>query len=85
MSQSATYPLRLPQSLKTAIAQAAERDGISMNQFIALAAAEKLTALDTVRFFQERTERADLVRFREILNRDSGEAPQPGDELPSIP
>lgn len=82
MTQPASYPLRLPQSLKDAIAKAAERDGISINQFITLAAAEKLAALDTVRFFEERAGRADLARFREILNRPGGEPPQPGDELP---
>jgi len=82
MTQSASYPLRLPQSLKNAIAQAAARDGISINQFIILAAAEKIAALDTMRFFEERTNRADLARFRQILDRTGGEPPQPGDELP---
>lgn len=82
MNQPASYPLRLPLSLKEAIAQAAARDGISINQFITLAAAEKLAALETVRFFAERTGRADLAHFREILNRPGGETPRPGDELP---
>ena len=82
MTQPASYPLRLPQSLKEAIAQAAARDGISINQFLTLAAAEKLAALDTVRFFEERAGRADFARFRGILNRPGGEAPQSGDELP---
>ena len=82
MSQPASYPLRLPQSLKEAVHQAAERDGISVNQFITLAVAEKLAAIDTVRFFEERASRADLARFRQLLDRTGGEAPQPGDELP---
>ena len=82
MSQPASYPLRLPQSLKEAVTQAAERDGISVNQFITLAVAEKLAAIDTVRFFDERASRADLARFRQLLNRAGGEPPQPGDELP---
>jgi hypothetical protein len=81
MNQPASYPLRLPQSLKEAVVKAAERDGISMNQFITLAVAEKLSALDTVRFFEERTNRADRERFRQILNREGGGMPQPGDEL----
>ena len=82
MSQPASYPLRLPQSLREAVSQAAERDGISVNQFITLAVAEKLAAIDTVRFFEERAGRADLARFRQILNRAGGEPPRPGDELP---
>lgn len=81
MSQPASYPLRLPQSLKEAVTQAAERDGISVNQFITLAVAEKLAAIDTVRFFEERASRADLARFRQLLDRTGGEAPRPGDEL----
>lgn len=81
MNQPTSYPLRLPHSLKEAVVKAAERDGISMNQFIMLAVAEKLAALETVRFFEERSDRADLERFRQILNRGGGEAPQPGDEV----
>ena len=82
MTQPATYPLRLSQSLKQAVAEVADRDGISMNQFITLAVAEKLAVMDTVRFFQERQERADRTRFREILDRSGGEPPRVGDELP---
>lgn len=82
MSQPASYPLRLPNSLKEAVSQAAEREGISMNQFITLAVAEKLSAMDTAAFFEERSRRADRERFRQILNRDGGQPPQPGDELP---
>lgn len=82
MNQPASYPLRLPQSLKEAVAKAAARDGVSINQFITLAVAEKLSAMDTARFFEERTGRADRERFRQLLNREGGETPQPGDELP---
>jgi len=41
-----------------------------------------LTALDTLRFFEERRQRADMDRFRQILTRPGGEPPQPGDGLP---
>lgn len=81
-AQSATYSLRLPLSIKEAVATEAKRDGISMNQFIMLAVAEKLTALETARFFAERNERADMEGFRQILNREGGEPPRDGDELP---
>ncbi|MBP8109175.1 MAG: hypothetical protein KAZ38_16295 [Caldilineaceae bacterium] len=54
-----------------------------MNQFINQAVAEKLAVLNTVRFFQERQGRADMVRFRQTLNRPGGEPPQAGDELPA--
>lgn len=81
MTQAATYPLRLPQSLKAAVAKAAERDGISINQFITMAVAEKVAALETVQFFEQRRARADMTRFRQLLSRKGGESPRAGDEL----
>ena len=44
MSNVATYPLRLPRSLRAAIERVAKRDGTSINQFVTMAAAEKLAA-----------------------------------------
>lgn len=83
MKQSTTYPLRLPKSLKDAVSRVAKRDGTSINQFIAIAVAEKLSALETAAFFEERKERADKEAFLKILNREGGEKPRSGDEMPS--
>lgn len=52
MNQPATYALRLPQSLKAAVAEVAKRDETSINNFITLAIAEKLSAMETVRFLR---------------------------------
>ncbi len=79
--QIASYPLRLPRSLKDAVSEAAENDGVSINQFIAIAVAEKLAALKTARFFNERQQRADRDEFKRILTRSGGEEPRDGDEL----
>jgi hypothetical protein len=76
-----TFPLRLPVSLKTAVERVSKRDGASMNQFLVIAAAEKIAAMETERFFAERRERADDAAFLRILNRDGGEAPRPEDSL----
>jgi len=76
-----TFPLRLPVSLKTAVEKVSKRDGASMNQFLVVAAAEKIAAMETERFFAERRERADDAAFLRILNRDGGEAPRPEDTL----
>ncbi len=46
MSETSTYPLRLPKSLKDQVAKVAKRDGTSINQFIAIAVAEKISALE---------------------------------------
>lgn len=82
MTQMAAYPLRLPRSLKEAVSLAATRDGTSMNQFIAIAVAEKLAVLNTEQFFAERRELGDTSLFREILTRSGGESVREGDELP---
>jgi len=77
----ATFPLRLPVSLKAALEKIAERDGTSMNQFLVVAAAEKISAMETENFFAERRARADREAFRRILNRKGGEPPRPEDTL----
>lgn len=70
-----TFPLRLPVSLKTAFEKISERDGRSMNQFLVVAAAEKIAAMQTEDFFPDRRNRSDREAFRRILNREGGEAP----------
>jgi hypothetical protein len=76
----ATFPLRLPVSLKTALETITDRDGTSINQFLVVAAAEKIAAMQTEEFFLARRNRADREAFRRILNREGGEAPRPDDE-----
>ena len=80
MTAKATYPLRLPRSIKAAAEKIAREEGVSLNQFVATAVAEKLSAMNTAAFFAERAERADMDAFRRILTRRGGEPPRPGDE-----
>lgn len=82
MKQSSTYPLRLPRSLKAAVERLAKQEGTSLNQFVAMAVAEKVSALDTERYFRERRDRADFDAFDRIMRRPGGEPPREGDELP---
>jgi hypothetical protein len=82
MKDVSTYPLRLPRSLKQAVEQLAKEDGTSINQFVAMAVAEKVSAMRTATYFTERQERADFDAFDRILNRKGGEVPRAGDELP---
>ena len=58
--QTVTFPLRLPASLKKAVAEASREDGTSINQFVTVAVAEKLSAMKTADFFAERRARADV-------------------------
>jgi len=76
----ATFPLRLPVSLKTALETISDRDGTSINQFLVVAAAEKIAAMQTEEFFMERRKNADREAFRRILNRSGGSSPDPQDE-----
>jgi len=82
MSKS-NYALRLQASLKAEAERVAAEDGTTLNQFINVAVAEKLSALRTARMFEERRARADVPRALEVLDRmGSDSAPGPGDELP---
>ena len=81
MKQVSTYPLRLPRSLKEAVTRLAKKEGTSINQFVVMAVAEKLSALETAAFFEERRKRADMKEFKRILTRQGGEPPRPGDEI----
>jgi len=76
-----TFPLRLPVSMKAALEEISKRDGTSLNQFLVVAAAEKMAAMETERFFAERKGRMDRKAFRRILNRKGGEAPRPEDAI----
>jgi predicted HicB family RNase H-like nuclease len=42
----ATYPLKLPASTKAAAARLAKEDGVSLNQWIAAAVAQKVGAIE---------------------------------------
>jgi hypothetical protein len=83
MSETKTYPLRLPRSLKKAVEQQSKEDGTSINQFVATAVAEKLSALQTAEFFAGRRARADFQAFDRLMKRRGGKPPRAGDELPS--
>lgn len=54
MSRS-TYPLKLPTSIKKAAQRLAQEDGVSLNQWIAAAVAEKVGVIETAaEFFRKR-------------------------------
>jgi predicted transcriptional regulator len=78
-----TLSIRVPDSLHRAIKELATRDGYSMNQFLITAAAEKLSALETVDYLRQRAARANLKDFDRLLGKVPDCAPDPGDELPA--
>jgi hypothetical protein len=60
-----TYPLKLPNSVKDAAANLAKIDGVSLNQFIAAAVAEKVGTLQTAQLFLK--ERAGTAKPKDLL------------------
>ena len=81
-TRTGSYLLRLPLSLKAAVERLSKQDGTSINQFVVMAVAEKVSALETAEFFTERKSRADMKAFDRIMHRERGKPPQSGDELP---
>jgi len=63
----ATYPLKLPHSIKKAAQRLAKEDGVSLNQWIAAAVAEKVGVIETrCGFLQETRRRSQGRRPYEI-------------------
>lgn len=62
-----TISIRLPDSLHKMAKTIAAEDHVSMNQFIASAVAEKVSALSTERYLQERAARASAEKFHSAL------------------
>jgi predicted transcriptional regulator len=79
-----TLSLRLPDSLHEKIRELAEREEISINQFIAIAVAEKMSALLTLDYLAERAGRGSRAAFERALDRVEARAPLPGDEWPAV-
>ncbi len=79
----ATYPLKLPASIKAAAARLAKEDGVSLNQWIAAAVAQKVGAVETAaQFFKRRAAGHSLAELDAFLARVPDRSPEPGDELP---
>jgi len=80
MSKSA-YPLKLPSSVKNAAAELAKLDGVSLNQFIAAAVAEKVGSIRTAReYLRDRAGSAKPKDMTKYLRRAPKTAPVAGDE-----
>ena len=78
----ATYPLKLPLSIKKAAQRLAKEDGVSLNQWIAVAVAEKVGVVETATlFFQKRAGKATGQGLIKYLQKAPRVQPEPGDEI----
>jgi len=80
----ASYPLKLPMSIKAAAARLAKEDGVSLNQWISVAIAQKIGAVETAAdFLKQRAGTAKPADMLPFLDRAAGETPPAGDEIVS--
>jgi len=60
--------LRLPDSLHNRARVLSKRDRVSINQFVAAAVAEKISALETEDYLSERAKRANRKKYEAALS-----------------
>jgi len=80
-----TMSVRLPNWLHKQLRECAKREGVSINQLISTAAAEKLAALTTEEYLEARAKRASRPRFEAALKTVPDVEPPPFDHLPGKP
>jgi hypothetical protein len=73
--------MRLPNSLHEKIRELTKEEGISINQFISSTAAEKMAALMTERYLLQRAQKADVNRFRAVLDKVPDVEPEEHDRI----
>jgi hypothetical protein len=73
--------LRLPESLHKRARELAERENISINQLIATALAEKMSALLTAEYLAARAARGSRAKFQRVLKKVRDVKPVDGDAL----
>lgn len=79
----ATYPLKLPLSVKEAAMRLAKADGVSLNQWIASAVAQKVGAVETAsEFLKRRAGQASPGDLSAILDKVANAPAEAGDDLP---
>ena len=76
-----TMSIRLPESLHRKARELAEQEGVSINQLVATALAEKLSALMTLEYLETRGKRGSRRKFDRVLKKVRDRAPEPDDEL----
>lgn len=81
----ATLSLRLPESLHARLRELARREGVSINQLVTLAVAEKAAALLTEEVLAARASRGDRCKFDEALSQVAEAPPEPRDVIPPAP
>jgi hypothetical protein len=73
--------LRLPKSMYEQMRELSQEEGISMNQFVLLAIAEKIATLMTVEYLEARAKRGSREKFLAVLAKAPDAEPEDYDKL----
>lgn len=73
--------LRLPDSLHRQIKEFAEKEGVSINHFISVAVAEKMSALSTEVYLNERAKRGSKRKLNQLLTKVPEVEPEERDRI----
>ena len=73
--------LRLPNSLHRQVKELQKSEGISINQFITTAVAEKLSALTTATYLEERAQRGERGAYDAVLSKVQDVEPDTEDDI----
>lgn len=76
-----TLSVRLPDSIHREVRELAKEDGVSINQFISLALAEKVSSLRTVEFLKQRAARGSSAHMLSILDMAPDIEPEVNDRI----
>ncbi|RJP19972.1 MAG: toxin-antitoxin system HicB family antitoxin [Candidatus Omnitrophota bacterium] len=76
-----TISLRLPESLHETVRRLASKEQISINQFITLALAEKISALMTEEYLKERAKRGNRNKFEKAMAKVADIPPEDNDRI----
>jgi len=75
-----TLSLRLPDSLHQKLKEMAQKDGVSINQFISSAVAEKMSALMTEEYLAKRATKGTKAKFLKAMSNVPDIDPDPIDK-----
>jgi hypothetical protein len=76
--------IQIPDSLQKSLHDLASRDGISIDQFISTAIAEKLSVLMTENYLKERAKRGSRAKYETILAKVPDVESEPYDQIPTV-
>jgi len=76
-----TLSLRLPKSMYNDLKDIAQVEGVSINQFVTIAIAEKIASLNALNYLEKRAERGSREKLLAVLAKSPDVEPEEYDRL----